>query len=689
MKSVNGRGPLPSGVPHRIVPSLRAIGVYDGIEEPHRRTGVTYDVLRRMASTHIVRAIIQRRIGQVCSFARIPRGRQDVGFVIERQDPREPMTPADRREARRIEELILNGGYLYRRNTDGQIAAWDGRGEERAKRFDMFLRLFTEDSLVMDAGAFRLELPSDPKYHPVYREHEDARERGMGSPPVWIGNIDGATIRRTEQEHRMPEDRELLTPVAWGGARKQYEPQIVPKDTPVAWVSMDRDNHVQREFTWYQLAYCPRNIASDEFSNGYGRSELEWAIELVTGLISGVGFNTTFFTNCHIPPGMLMLTGGWQQEFLEQFQGMLTDEVGGMNKWHQLPVLFSEESDAAAQFISLREQGRLDMHWEKWVSFLVNVLCSLYGMAAEEIGFQSFRGSGGALQESDPASRILHAQDTGFVPYMWWLEDVLNTNVVQRIDRNFALRWQGLQKFDESQRWEVVRSKMETGYFSVNEARSELGDTEIKSPLDVHLYQRIERATLKQYPELAADRSELNRMAQQIYEHKDGKWCIWPNEPGMPTLVSQLVISERMGYIQSVESMGMDAAGGAADPMAMLGQPGAQGFGEEGGQAGAFGLGSPEDAGEPADGDAGAPALPAGIKLEDFLPPQADESGGDDDGDDEDLVERGERKRDDFEREARRRPGTEVRKGLVYRERRTLFGRVVRSLQDALSRGHN
>lgn len=54
------RDARPRGIPHRIIPSLARLGTYKGYEEPQKATGLTYEILRAMANTHVVRAVIAR-----------------------------------------------------------------------------------------------------------------------------------------------------------------------------------------------------------------------------------------------------------------------------------------------------------------------------------------------------------------------------------------------------------------------------------------------------------------------------------------------------------------------------------------------------------------------------------------------------------------------------------------------------
>jgi len=616
------RDARPRGIPHRILPSLRQLGYYKGIRDLPKATGVTFDVLRRMSGTPVVRMVVDKRKTQAAMYAREPRHRHDVGCEFVLRDTERNPSPIERKEIAELKELILHGGYRWKRVTDGQVARWDGRGEEKALRFDQLVRVLVEDMLVLDAACIRKEMPRKARDHPVYEADPEAREHATDHPPIWFAPIDGARMRRAEQTYRLPKGQDALA-APTGAFAGEYEPEIRKDLRTVAWVELGERNEVQREFSWDEIGYLSRNPRSDLWTTGYGRSELEYLIEIITGLACGIGFNVQFFTNSHIPPGILTLAGEWKDEVIKEFQSDMIENVGGSGKWHKLPILFGESDDAKASFITLREQGRLDMHWEKWISFLVNIICGVYQMAPEEIGFQGFRQQGQAMQEADPASKIVQSYDTGFVPLMLALETFLNEQIIEPIDDRFQLRWVNLRKLDREKELALGTQRLNAGTASLNQVRAELNDPEWRDPLDPVFWKRCEKAVVKRWPLVRHDREERERLTAVVYEQTGGKYCTWPDAPGMPVIVSQLYMREKGSYFE-------DLGGGGA------------GVGELGGeetQAGPWGSvqpdmpsaqgveapsppGTPQEAEQPQGQAAGAAPDVRRQLLEQFQPPQ-------------------------------------------------------------------
>lgn len=540
---------MPAGIPHRIIQPMWATGTYKGIRDPRAATNVTYDVLHLMSRHSMVRAVIQHLVKIVRRYARTPRRRGDYGFRVELRDPDATMTADQRREALMLTDFLERGGWDYVRTVDGQVARWDGYGEERALSFPKLLGILIEDSLVYDGAALRKEQPRDPDQHPVYQEFPEAREFGSPHPPVWFAPVSGRRVRYAEQTYRNRAEVERAAGGPVVPADRGYKAEIRPElENHVAYVQLSERNEVEREFAWHEMGYFVRNLDPDRWADGYGRSELEYAVEIVTGLSSGVTFNVEYFTNDHRPEGILSLQGEWGEEKIEQFQADLVTNVGGPGNYHRLPVLWSEDPDAKALFLATRGDTRLDMYWEKWISWVVCALCALIGIPAEAIGFQSFRGQANALQEADPSARLLHGDDVTLVPLLLAVESFLNEQLIYPIDNRFCLRFANLRERDEATQWELVERKLVAGYYSINDARSELGEPEVRFPLDRDLWRMIETKTRRKWSALEDDPAEHERITAQVYEHFDGRYAIYPDVPGnVAAMIAQQEVGELLG----------------------------------------------------------------------------------------------------------------------------------------------
>jgi|GEM_PF-4333710 len=607
---------MPAGIPHRRIDAMANAGAYRGIRDPRAATNVTYDILHLMSRHSMVRAVLLHVIKIVRRYARTPRRRGDYGFRIELRDPEARMTAEQRDEALLLTEFIERGGWDYIRTVDGQVARWDGFGEERALPFPQFMGILTEDSLIFDGAAVRKEFPRDVDQHPVYQQFPKAREYGSPFPPVWFAPVSGRRIRRAEQTYR---NRDEVEEAAGGAVVPRdtdggYQAEIRPElENHVAYVQLSERNEIAREFAWNELGYFVRNLDPDTWTDGYGRSELEYAVEIVTGLSSGVTFNVEYFTHDHRPEGILNLSGEWSEEYVKQFQEDLVTEVGGPGNYHRLPVLWSPDPDAKALFLATRGDTRLDMYWEKWISWVVCALCALIGVPPEAINFASFKGgAGSALNEADPSTRLLYGDDVTVVPFMLAIESFINEQLIWPIDNRYCFRWANLRERDEEKQFGLVERKLMAGYYTVNEARTELGEPEIQWPLDRHLWRMIEQKVQRKWEALRDDTAERERITAQIYEHLDGEYALWPDAPGN---VTALIAQQEIGGLLGGGEMGMEEMMGLGP-----GAFGAPGSGDEGMDPTGGGVfPGPDGYAEEGEGEDDPDAI-----LQHFLPPTED-----------------------------------------------------------------
>ncbi len=577
------RPEMPSGTKHRIIPSLWQMNSYKGISDPRKLTSVTYEVLEMMSNTHIVRSYIDHIIRTCQRYGRRPRRRGDYGFRIEMRAPDVPMTSELRDEAEMLTQLVEEGGRDYVRTTDGQIARWDGRGEERAVRFYQLLGMLIEDSLVYDSAGVRMEMPEKAELHPIYQEHPEARQYGSPHPPVWFAPVSGRRLRVAEQTYSDRGEVEARAGGAILPTQQHYEPEIRPElGEYVAYVELGLDGNVQREFAWNEVAHLVRNPRSDSWTVGYGRSELEQAIQLVTGLATGVAFNVSYFTDNHVPDGILSLTGDWGEERLQQWQNDVRANVGGPGNYHRLPVLFSEDPQARSVFLATRADQRLDMYWREWITWLITAIGSRFGWPPEAIGFASYKGSGSTLQEADPSTRLIHGEDSALVPLLLDVESWLNENIIWRIDRRFVFRFVNLRERDEARQWELTQAKLSTNYYTINDAHKELGEPEVRCPLDRKLWRHIERSLTRTWPTLTNDPAELERLTAQVYESENvgGEYALWPDAPG--SVAGHVFMQEFAEQIGGGQQEGMPMGPDDLMGMGALGPGGGDGFGAPG-----------------------------------------------------------------------------------------------------------
>jgi len=392
---------------------------------------IPYSTLRRMSMVPAIAAIIQTRLNQVARFAKRPRYDGDFGFEIRLKDRNKQMSEAAKKRAMEIEDFFLNTGSVPNR--------------KRKDNFNMFLRKIVRDTLTLDVMCW-----------------ENVPNMKGELSEIWA--VDGATIELVAQ-----------APVSDAFELPVYVPQTargMKAKGEIAYVQRI-NGQIVAEYTEEELAYVIRNPRTDLEWTDFGISELEILIEIVTGILNGVRYNTAYFTHNHLPQGVLEIVGKYKDEHLEAFKRHWRNLTSGAEGKWTVPVMALEDGQGF-KFTPFKQSNR-DMEFNQFLEFLFNVACAVYQIDPNEVGFKSWT-SGTKMSASDNTeAKIESSQDKGFIPLMNFLSDSFNSEIMQYIDPEFEFCWVGLDDEDEDKRNERDKLLLEMGLKVVDEVRKERG----------------------------------------------------------------------------------------------------------------------------------------------------------------------------------------------------------------------
>lgn len=407
-----------------------------GIGGYWERPGVlSFDSMRQMVQqTPILNAIVMTRIRQVMRFCRPQIDGSGPGFMIKHVDPNADMGDKQMESIQLLQKFLLNNGWEF-----------DPRRRKQLKRdnFRNFMAKLTRDTLVMDAC-------------PI--ETEFKRDKGLGIDGIYA--LDGSTIR-------------LCTEEGYEGDDEIFALQVV-------------NGNVRTAYTYDQLIYEVRNPRTDVTACGYGYSETEMLIRVVTYLLNTLNYNASFFDKNAIPRGILNLYGNYSKEDISAFKRYWNAMVRGAQNHHNLPVMVSKDAESKADFTSI--DAMLDeMAFSKWMTFLTSIACAVYGIAPEEISMESFATEKSSLSGSDTEEKIASSNDKGLRPLLSFYEDTFSDYVVQVFSEDFMFRFTGLDDQDEKQAfearkiaatWDEMRSQV-----GLEPRDDELGDMPVNADL--------------------------------------------------------------------------------------------------------------------------------------------------------------------------------------------------------------
>lgn len=448
--------PFPSRAVSERKPGMQSVWVNDTYgnamgEWRDRWSTMSFDMLRAMVDqTPILSAVVFTRIRQVKRFCRVPDGGKGPGFQIRLKDPNAKVGGDEHQSIALLQDFFTHCG-------------WERNPRQRARlkrdNFSGFMAKLVRDSLILDSA-------------PI--ETEFKRDKRLGIDGLYA--VDGATIR-------------LANEIGYQGDDEIFALQVV-------------DGNIRAAYTYDDLIYVPRNPRTDVLVGGYGLSETELLVRVVTGFLNAFTYNTSYFDKNSIPKGLLHLTGDYSSEDLNAFKRYWNAMVKGINNAWTLPVLVSKNQESKAAF----ENFGVDVNeimFAKWMTFLTSIICALYGIAPDEINFESFTAGTSSLSGSDTEEKLINSKDKGLRPLLTHFEDVFSDYIVSEFGDKYVFRWTGLDEEDPQLQWDKAKTLMtwneaRKAFLNLDAQPDEVGDAPL-NPVLSGAWQQAQQAKNEDY----------------------------------------------------------------------------------------------------------------------------------------------------------------------------------------------
>ena len=396
--------------------------MYNSLGYKNQPSNMSYQTLRNMARTPIIRSIITTRQEQVASYAEPTSDDQKMGWTIKKKrgvfdKKSDKMTEADKGRAQDIIEFIMNTGNVE--NT------WSN------DNFDSFLRKIVKDTLEIDQMCF-----------------ENVRNRR--GQLVQFEAVDSGTFRLAESY----DDREGSEFHEFGDKINGYYP---------SYVQVYNQTVYNAYYPW-ELCFGIRNISTSVYNNGYGISELEDMIQIITWMLYGMQYNGNFFKQGSNPKGLLHIKGNVPDQKMAELKQMWRSTISGISNAHKMPIL---DGNSEMQWIDMQQTNK-DMEFSQWQDFLMVIACSVYRIDPSELGLnlekaKSIFGQDGQKQ------RLEHSQAKGLNPLLKFIQRKMTKYIVSQLDPSFEFQFTGLEQEDKVVALDMDVKKVTMGAMSLED----------------------------------------------------------------------------------------------------------------------------------------------------------------------------------------------------------------------------
>lgn len=387
---------------------------------------VSYGLLRGMAKTPIAKATISTRIEQVSNFSEAQDNSSKVGWSIRKKkklfssEKDQELSDEDKFEIERIINFLNQCGEdqekRYYENSD----------------FNAFLKRFTKDSLELDQATFEI-----------------VRNR-MGKP-IEFFNTDAAT-------HRLSDS--YMNILANGTDKKDL---LINGQYPF-YVQLYQ-GAVKSEYYPWELCFGIRNVSTSIYNYGYGVSELEDMIKIVTWMLHSDQYNGNFFSNGSNTRGIFVMKSA-DPDKMADFRNQWRQQVAGVQNSWKTPILEGEE----VNWINMQMSNN-DMQFAQWQEYLIRLFCALYRIAPEEIGFHINSNNGGINYEGNQEYKLDFSKTKGLFPVLKFIARRINQYLVYPYSNDkYEFYWTGIVDEDEEKELDNDVTKV-TNFMGYKEMR--------------------------------------------------------------------------------------------------------------------------------------------------------------------------------------------------------------------------
>lgn len=423
---------------------------------------LSFEVLRRMGNIHIIRSIVNTRIEQIQNFLHFSEDDQKEGFTIRKKTSlfkkeSKETSSAEKKKIEEIVEFLMNSGFNEK---------WDNIDD-----FQTFVRKIAFDSLTLDQLAF-----------------EVVRDKGWNIKKYRA--VDASLIRFLDSVD--PKQRERLEDYRFKG----YLPRFC-----MTWDEQILINPTTKEpilyYPW-ELGFGIRNKSSDIRKNGYGTSELEILVELITGVLWSIQYNMNNFSIGSTPKGFINVkNANISDSNLNEFRQAWSQMMTGVRNAKRTPVI----NGIDLEWIDLDKSNR-EMEYQEWAQFLVIMVCSVYRIDPSELGF-SFKNQAQLFGQDGQKARLQHSREKGLKPILIFLENIITKYIVSEIDEDYEFVFTGIEVEDEETQVNLDKTKLESGMVAMQDIFKKYSGREFDPDKDIILnqvYQQVQ--TSKQQQEM-------------------------------------------------------------------------------------------------------------------------------------------------------------------------------------------
>lgn len=404
--------------------------------------GLPPESLQKLAREMIaINMIVQQRCTDIARFAGVSDYPWRPGWVIK------PINKHEKINAETRKEILAATQFL---NNCGNFSDPLERDNALRPSFSQFLLKIVRDSLVYDGIA-------------IWKS-TNAKGEITSFSPLPAGKV---RLLARPDKAQMQDIHEGALNFYGATSMAGKQPAVDLRDPPFA-VIIDETNSVVQSFTRNELIWYVRNPRSDAEIAGYGNSEIEQGLVLVTGLNNAIQFNADLFNKNAIPKGILTIKGNFTQRQFDALGRMWENmQRGSQNEWSLPAIQMSEKG--AIDIINLEPLRKEPVYYNNLINLFMGAFATLYCIPPHRLGYKI----SGTERDSRPdgSKSLQDEEDKGLPVLLDNLEFLINDYILSNKWPQLKFEFTGKTPKEDARLYEVSLLTK-----TVDERRQMVGD---------------------------------------------------------------------------------------------------------------------------------------------------------------------------------------------------------------------
>jgi len=379
-----------------------------GVRE--RLLKIDYEVLRNVVDKiPLVNGIINTRIDQINPFCQFTMENGEKGFkfiVADRSGKENP----DDNEMFQLAEFIEQTGFQY--------------DPEREDDFMDYVQMIIRDTMVID------QIATEMQFNRV-------------GEVVAFWSLDGATIKRVTEESDFKRGIRFVQEI---------------------------EQKIYNEYTADQLIFDYKNKRVDIRYRGYGYSNVEMCVDMITTLLFGYNYLRDQLVRDRIPKGFISVMGDASKPQMDAIRNYWYAAMSGAGGAWNIPILPSGKEGVGIDFKLIGHNNR-DMEYHKMMMFLSSIVAAVFSIDLAEMGIKTDDST--AIIGENAAPRLQMSKDRGLKSLLTYVQQHIN-KVLRKVTTKYKLKFVGYEPEDEEKKAGIRIKELNTCK-TINELRQEDG----------------------------------------------------------------------------------------------------------------------------------------------------------------------------------------------------------------------